>query len=110
MVQESKEDPNNEAEKIVKTPAKLIVSEIRNQILDCGYNPDYNYIVDVQKKHRLVDSESEAVHGIVCSLLRSTGKYRTMFNACNTPTVNVATIAVRIGSRDGSCISVTMAA
>ena len=42
-------DPNNEVERIVKTAAKLIVSEIRNKTFDCEYYPDKDYIAKVQK-------------------------------------------------------------
>ena len=42
-------DPNNEAERIVKTTSKLIVSEIRNKTFDYEYYPDKDYIADVQK-------------------------------------------------------------
>ena len=34
---------------VVKTAMKLLVPEIRNQIFECGYYPDNNYIYDVQK-------------------------------------------------------------
>ena len=44
-----REDPNNEAKRIVKTAAKLIISEIRNQTSDCGYYIDTNYISDFQE-------------------------------------------------------------
>ena len=44
-----REDPNNEAKRIVKTAEKLIISEIRNQTSDCGYYIDNNYISDVQE-------------------------------------------------------------
>ena len=40
---------HNGAESIVKTAAKLIVSEIRNQTFDCGYYSDNDHISDVQK-------------------------------------------------------------
>ena len=43
-------DPNNETERIVKTAAKLIVSEIINKTFDCEYYPDKGYIADVQKR------------------------------------------------------------
>ena len=42
-------DPNNEAERIVKTAAKLIVSEIRNKTFNCEYYPDNDYKTDVQE-------------------------------------------------------------
>ena len=43
-----REDPYNEAERIVKTTAKLIVSEIK-KTFDCGYYPDNSNISNVQK-------------------------------------------------------------
>ena len=39
----------NEAERIAKTAAKLIVSEISNKTFDCEYYPDKDYIADVRK-------------------------------------------------------------
>ena len=103
------DDPNNETERIVKTAAKLIVSEMRNQTFDCGYYPHKNIYILCSEKHRLVDSESEAVHGFVCFLLDSTGKHWTMYNTSNTPTVNFPTNAAQIGSWGESCISVVIA-
>ena len=42
-------DSNNESERIVKTTAKLIVSEIRNQTFDCGYYSDNSSMSDDQE-------------------------------------------------------------
>ena len=42
-------DPNNEADRIIETAAKLIVSEIRNKSFDCEHYPDNQSIQDEKK-------------------------------------------------------------